>query len=568
MGAERARPMLLPTTLLVLTAAIGAQAICPARCHCNDEALRASCQSANLDFFPIQLNPEVHYINLTFNKISSIDFILYNYNNLITLDLSSNKIQKLGKGNFEYQGNLKYLNLSNNEVGNLSKDSLKGLHALTELDISYNKLEELHDNTFTDLHSLRVLKLNNNLLIYLAPGLLKTAKFLQHFQLDSNQLVEVPVQALADLVNLQHLSLSNNLIESVPEDQMPNLTELQTLMLDGNVIRAVHPGALSGLTSLVSLDLGDNNFTAVPTASLAKLSNLIKLRLSGNFISAVGPVAFRGLFHLRFLYLNGLELLEVIDSRAFVDNINLESVWLDDNIALAILPTRLFHGNPRVTHISIKNNQLKTLEATHFPLDQLKHLRLGGNPLECNCSLLWLWRLEHDHKIFAKSANKTDNPHGLVIDSDSIKCAGPEPLKDTLLEEATESQMGCSMGLIATIFAVCSGCLLLGTVSVLLYFGLRAKHASSDKPEKREISMGDLPQCANGTNMTGLRGLALGYEEPRINRYMVGPPLIADYPVMPHCHWDKYREEDLSVSDIYIRHFNTAEKTRPHLFYV
>lgn len=574
MGGERARPMLLPTTLLVLTVAIGTKAICPARCRCNDDALRASCESANLDFFPIQLNPEVHYINLSDNKIADIDFTLHNYNNLISLDLSSNKIQKLGRGNFEYQRNLKYLNLSNNDVRNLSKDSLKGLRALNELDISFNNLEELHEHTFSDLHSLRVLKLNNNQLIYLEPGLLKTSKFLQRLHLDSNQLEEVPVQAFADVLNLQHLSLSNNLIESVQEDQMPNLTELRTLLLDGNVIREIHPGALSGLTSLDSLDLSDNNFTAVPTASLAKLSNLTKLRLSGNFINAVPPVAFRGLFHLRFLHLNGLEILKIIDSRAFVDNINLERVWLDDNIALANLPTRLFHGNPHVTHVSIKNNQLTTLEATHFPLDQLKHLRLGGNPLECNCSLLWLWRLEHDQKKFAKSGNKTDKPQdGLLIDSDSIRCAGPEPLKDTLLEETTESQMGCSMGLIATISAVCSVCLVLGTVSVLLYFGplrrrLRSKHApGAGRPEKRELSMGDLPPCTNGTNLMGLRGLALGYEDPRINKYMIGPPLIGDYPVMPHCPWEKYREEDLSVSDIY-RHFDTAEKTRPHIVYV
>lgn len=541
MGGDRARPMSHPIRdiFVLLTLANVVVTICPVRCRCNDEALSASCDSANLDFLPIQLNPEVKLINLSDNKIATIDF-LHNYNNLVSLDLSSNRVAKLGAGVFEYQRNLKYLNLSNNDLRNVSKDSLKGLRALVELDLSYNNLEELHKASFRELNSLSVLRLSNNQLTYLESGLLEVSNHLQELHLDNNQLLEVPYSALASVLMLRYLCLSNNLIDAVDEDHVPNLTHLKVLLLDGNVINEIHAGALSGLISLDILDLSDNNLTAVPTESLAKLSNLTKLKLSKNLIYSVPPVAFRGLFHLRYLHLDIQEVLRTIDSRAFVDNINLQRVWLDDNVAVESLPTRLFHGNPHVTHISVKNNQLTTLEATHFPLDQLKHLRLGGNPLECNCSLLWLWKLSHEQ---SKLKNRTDT---LVLDSDEIRCAGPEKLKDVLIEEASESQMGCSVGLITTISAAASIFLVLGATATVLYYKFRCK----ERPEKAHE---EPPACSN---FVGLRG---PYEDPRINKYAIGPPLIRDYPVIPP--WDN----PLPV-DIY-RQFD-ASKTRPHIVYV
>lgn len=581
MGGERARLIwLLLAALVLLTTSGAVVAICPPHCLCDDDALHASCGSANLDFLPIQLNPEVHHINLSYNKIQKLDFTLYNYNSLISLDLSFNKIQKLGSSNFQYQRNLKYLNLSNNDIINLSRDSLRGLHLLVELDLSFNNLEELHQHTFSELHSLKTLKLSNNKLDILEPGLLKATKFLKNLFLDNNQLVNFPVTAFAETIGLEYLAVSNNYIYSLQEDEMSHLPQLRVLLLDGNVISSIHSAALSGATSLDNLDLSDNNFTMVPTTSLDKLSSLTKLKFGGNFIQTVPSVAFRGLFCLKYLHLDRLEVLETIDPRAFVDNINLERVCLDNNIALKKLPTRLFHGNPHVTHLSVRNNRLSTVEETHFPLDQLRQLRLADNPLECNCSLLWLWRLEHEqkrNKVIHSNTSKhiQEGPNSLQLDSDSIKCAGPEPLQEMLLEDATESQMGCSVGLIATICAIASAGLLLGISSLLLYFGLfkrrlhRTNNNGSTRAEKSELSSNDLPPSTNGTSLRSLHGIDLTHQVPQINKFMITSPLIPDYPVLSHCPWEKSSHSSLPVSvDIY-KQFDIPTKTiRPQIVYV
>ncbi|XP_044257308.1 slit homolog 1 protein-like [Tribolium madens] len=573
MGGEKTRPMwwqTLPTMLVLATIGSASDgAICPARCHCNDDTLTASCGSAALEVVPIQLNPEVRHIDLSDNKITHVSFTFRFYNFLVTLDLSSNKIKNLGSSNFDMQHNLKQLNLSRNDIEKISKDSFKGLRAVINLDLSHNKLEELKSESFRELHSLQVLKLSQNRLVYLEEGIFKSAKHLQELLLDYNLFLELPTGALTDSVNLRFLSLACNLIKSIKENQMPPLPELRTLLLQKNLINEIHQSSLSGLLSLDHLDLSDNNFTVIPTPSLMKLSNITKLKLSGNFISTVPPVAFKGLFHLRFLRLDRQEILQRIDARAFVDNINLERVWLDDNIAVDRLPTRLFHGNPHVTHLSVRNNRLTNIEVTHFPLDQLRVLKLGGNPLECNCSLSWLWHLIQDQKskhLFdlgndTSEEKEVETPGELVVDLEDIRCAGPEPLTDVLLADATESQVDCSVSWIAAVSATLTALFMVAIVGGLLYWGPIKRTCAKEK----ELAGVD-SRCRNKTVGTCSNGRSEPFENIRTDKCMIAPPLIHhDYRSLPS--WDPYNADCAGNMNIY-EHLDLNNKTRPHIVYV
>ncbi|KRT82388.1 hypothetical protein AMK59_4733 [Oryctes borbonicus] len=539
---------------LLLILATAARDLCPTRCRCNNEELQAFCANAALEVVPIQLNPEIRSIDLSDNKISTVHLTLNFYHNLIFLDLARNKIQTLGSSNFESQHNLKYLNLSSNDIEALSKDSFKGLRALVDLDLSFNKIDEIAKNAFRELHSLQILRLTGNQIISLEDDLLEPAKLLQELYLNSNQLLNVPKLAIRHCVKLKVVSFSQNLLISIDEDYLLALPELQTLELSSNVLNNLHPAALSGLSSLENLDLSDNNFTAVPTVSLTKLSKLKCLRLSGNFFTTVPPVAFRGLFQLKYLKLDRLELLTKIDSRALVDNINLEEIWLDDNIALETLPTRLFHGNPKITHISVRNCKLTTLEVSHYPLDQLKWLKLGGNPLTCNCSILWLWRLVQIQKKRHLSNHSATND--LMIDADDIICDGPEPLTGSLLADTTESQVGCSIGRLAAVCAVGSTLILLTIVVVFLYCGPLKKRARKKNPQQSSHHHRSRSQNVDEE--------IHHYEDPMASKYVISPPLIGEYKTLPH--WEPYTKEN---SDFCAHQYNDpSHNARPHIVYV
>ncbi|XP_022915061.1 chondroadherin-like [Onthophagus taurus] len=541
MGGDETHPMWIIFTLVLTSGPI--LAMCPSRCSCNDDSLQASCVNMSLEVVPIQLNPEVKYINLSFNKINNILFTLSIYNNLVTLDLSSNKLQTLGTNNFESQRNLKHLNLSRNEIDDVLKDSFRGLRALKILDMSHNRLEQFTAHAFRELQSLEVLYLTGNQIIELEEDLLEPAKLLRELYMNSNQLLSVPESAIKHCLKLKVFSLSQNLIKSIEEEDMPSLPELEYLELNNNVIDEIHQDAFSGIASLEYLDLSDNNFTVVPTTSLSKLTKLTKLYLSGNFFTNVPPVGFRSLFHLTYLKLDRLEMLVKIDSRAFVDNIKLEKVWMDNNIALTTLPTRLFHGNPKLTYVSVKNCQISTLEASHFPLDQLKVFHLGGNPLLCNCSIIWLWKLVHLQKN--KQLNLTENSE-FVIDVDNITCSGPEQLQGLLLMNATESQVGCSVSWIIIAFASVGMLLVLSVAVGFLYCGPMRKNSKSTNQNQ---NVPTTPEEAHH------------YEEPIADKYIIGPSLIREYKTLPN--WEPYGDDRNPYGS-----YNTPVKARPHIVYV
>ncbi|KAL9920250.1 fish-lips isoform 1-T6 [Glossina fuscipes fuscipes] len=372
-----------------------AVAFCPSKCQClgGDANSRAYCIDAALEDVPIQLNPETKYINLTLNKIRNIEFTLPFYMKLEVLDLSRNIIETLGSKNFEYQIEMRTLNLSHNSVSSLQKDAFRGLSNLLVLDLSFNRIEVVHPSAMADLNSLIEMDLTNNNIVSLEENTFHNLMSLEILIFKNNQLLDVPASNLQHLHAIKSLDVSENLVEYVRNDSFEGLRELVTLTLRGNVISELDLSAFDGLITLKYLDLGDNNLTMVPTQQLSKLSNLTHLTLSGNRFSYLPPVAFLNLFHLRELHLNRLDLLHRIDSRAFVDNTHLQILHINRNPLLNDIPMRLFQGNPNIIEIYMQANSLQTLYAAQFPIDQLEKLYLGDNPLQCNCTLFWLWRL-------------------------------------------------------------------------------------------------------------------------------------------------------------------------------
>ncbi|XP_020800152.1 nyctalopin [Drosophila serrata] len=387
----------IPVLLLLLLVLLPLEslAFCPSKCQClgGETNSRALCVDAALEDVPIQLNPETKYINLTLNRIRNLDYALPFYVKLEILDLSQNIIETLGSKNFEYQSELRTLNLSRNLVSSLHKHAFKGLTNLLLLDLSFNRIETVHPTALSDLASLVELDLTNNNIVSMEDNSFKGMPTLEVLVFRNNRLLDVPASNLWHLHALKSLDMSDNLVEFVRNDSFEGLKELLALSLRGNVMSELDVSAFEGLISLKHLDLADNNLTMVPTQQLSKLSNLTYLNLGGNRFSQLPAVAFLNLFHLRELHLSRLDYLQRIDSRAFVDNTHLQTLHLNNNPQLSDIPMRLFQGNPNILEVFMQSNSLQTLYSAQFPVDQLQKLYLGDNPLQCNCSLLWLWRL-------------------------------------------------------------------------------------------------------------------------------------------------------------------------------
>lgn len=560
---------------LVLTCVANASGMCPAQCECNDLELRASCSNTSLEFVPILFNPDVKHINLSLNKINSIHYTLEFYSRLITIDISYNKIQDLGSSNFQWQRHLNALDLSHNSIQKLNKDVFKGLNVLQVLNLSHNEIESIKQNSFHDLHQLELLNLADNNIVSFEEDLFKHLINLRTLLLDNNQILDIPTSNIKYTHNLEILSLARNLIEYINKDSFPVMRSLKYLSLEMNVISDIHSSSFDGLFTLENLDLSNNNLTKILTVQLSKLSNLTTLNLGGNYFSSIPPVAFRGLFKLHTLRLDRMPNLTRIDQRAFVDNIKLEVVSFDENKEIKTLPTRLFHRNPRLIHISVVDNSLSTLESTHFPLDQLQTLRLGGNPFICNCSLMWLWELE-----------RTSSEHNdtFTLDVSRISCAGPDYLTDKLLVLVDESEIRCSMNWMAVAaLSTLSTCTLFVVLIVVFY--LKKFKCGKDKMPTsvaRDIAVVTTshdarqppPQSLYNATVPTSAAMPYGYTDVMHRPTTLPDKHALDSPKNEYMTLSPWESANKNLTDNLYQHYNynvankSYHSSKPHIVYV
>ncbi|XP_063218771.1 leucine-rich repeat neuronal protein 3-like [Bacillus rossius redtenbacheri] len=472
-------------------------ALCPGMCICDDESLKSSCQDAGLDVVPIQLNPNLKVINLRGNKITSVRDTICIYTNLRILDISQNKITTLGSQNFELHAELMILNISNNQITVLERKTFGGLISLRTLDISNNFLDNIEGSIFLELTNLEHLNLSKNHITVIGKGVFDNLKSLRTLQLDGNQLLDVPTHVLRNLQLLQVLALDDNLIEVVSEDSFPLLRDLKVLTLESNVISDIHLTAFDNVKMLEFLDLGNNNISLVPTAQLSKLTELRELRVCGNEFSIIGPVAFQNLVDLRSLWICQLLHLKHVDVRAFVDNIKLETLIMDGNINLETLPIRLFHSNPLLTHLSVRGTSLTSLDASHFPLDQLHYLYLGGNSLRCNCSMLWLWLLARKQRGIMSNnftAISTVIPDNMPrLDIDELQCQNLNTGEKTLLVDVPESVVICEATWLIVLLVTTGVVISLLSISCTVMFSLGCGKWCKKREKEPEETETEIP---------------------------------------------------------------------------
>ncbi|XP_048786228.1 leucine-rich repeat and fibronectin type III domain-containing protein 1 [Lagopus muta] len=216
------------------------------------------------------------------------------------------------------------------------------------------------------------------------------------------------------------LRLADNFIGSVGRADFANMSSLVHLTLSRNGLRRLAPGAFADLRALRALHLDGNRLPALSGPQLRGLASLRHLILANNQLAAIEPAAFAAFAAT----VEDLDLshnnLPALPWEAVAAMASLATLTLDHNL-LERVPATALSRLPRLARLDLTANRLRALPPVPGPPGP--SLAAGGNPLHCNCELLWLRRLAR--------------PDGLE------SCASPPSLAGRLLWAVPEEELAC-----------------------------------------------------------------------------------------------------------------------------
>uniref|UniRef100_A0A1A8FU06 Leucine-rich repeat and fibronectin type-III domain-containing protein 3 n=1 Tax=Nothobranchius korthausae TaxID=1143690 RepID=A0A1A8FU06_9TELE len=207
-----------------------------------------------------------------------------------------------------------------------------------ELRLMDNFITTLRHRDFANMSSLIHLTLSRNTISQIRPFTFADLQDLHALHLDANRLTVLDDSHFQGLVNLRHLILANNQLHSISEGAFQDFLE-----------------------TLEDLDLSYNNLVDIPWETIALLVSVNTLSLDHNLIESVPEGIFSNLHKLARLDMTSNKLKK-------------------------IPPDPLFLRIP--VYAKMKGSPLTALV-----------LSFGGNPLHCNCELVWLRRLTREDDL-------------------------------------------------------------------------------------------------------------------------------------------------------------------------
>ncbi|XP_013911261.1 PREDICTED: leucine-rich repeat and fibronectin type III domain-containing protein 1-like protein isoform X1 [Thamnophis sirtalis] len=225
-----------------------------------------------------------------------------------------------------------------------------------------------------------------------------------HLTLSRNTISHIMPYAFFDLKGLHALHLDSNRLTYIDEDHFKGLINLRHLILSNNQLHYISPGSFDDFIDIIEdLDLSYNNLVKVPWETVGRLSNANTISLDHNLIDFVPEGIFSDLHKLARLDMTSNQLRK-------------------------IPPDPLFSRIP--VYAKPKGTPLSSLV-----------LSFGGNPLHCNCELVWLRRLTREDDLeTCASPPELMGKYFWSIKEEEFVCEPPMITRRTAKQVITEGQ--------------------------------------------------------------------------------------------------------------------------------
>ncbi|KAK7882142.1 hypothetical protein WMY93_028316 [Mugilogobius chulae] len=254
------------------------------------------------------------------------------------------------------------------------------------------------------------------------------------------------------------LRLMDNFITTLRHRDFANMSSLIHLTLSRNTISQIWPYTFADLQELHALHLDANRLTNLDDSHFQGLINLRHLILANNQLQSISEGAFQDFLEtLEDLDLSYNNLIDIPwDTIALLVSVNILS--LDHNLIESV-PEGIFSNLHKLARLDMTSNKLKKIppdplflripvyaKTKGSPLSALV-LSFGGNPLHCNCELMWLRRLTREDDL-ETCASPTDlaGKYFWTIKEEEFVCEPPMITRHTskmFVMEGQEVSLRC-----------------------------------------------------------------------------------------------------------------------------
>lgn len=350
-------------------------------------------------------------MDLSNNNLRSIPQLLQiqQYANIVSLNLSSNRISFVARDTFGHMSKLKTLDLSNNSIKSLSDIEagvlFTGNTKLQTLNLSGNALTDLGDGYDQILYSeslqhldasrCSITHLQGAIVLQGLPKLLRldlsqnaltridglSSASLQLLDLSACNLQFLRYDTFERLPNLKEVRLAGNrhLTDqilrpasasvvrldashcSIRTNYASDLPESQAVRLKGNLLAELTAGAFRNNSKLETLDLSDNRIRHVHELAFVGATSLRLVDLSGNRIATLAPNTFSHSAYLHAVYAarNSFSVLPPLNSSSLL-TLDLSGCHIGDVAENALLLLPSLHA------LNVSHNRLGRLTLARF----------------------------------------------------------------------------------------------------------------------------------------------------------------------------------------------------------
>ncbi|CAH0562577.1 unnamed protein product [Brassicogethes aeneus] len=256
-------------------------------------------------------NQELEIVYLDNNPLRH--FSLNTSNNIEFLSARACQLTKFDQSSTKFLDGLSELYLNDNQIDAIRGIDLAHMPELLIIDLSNNKIDRLLPDVFENNTKLQKITLDGNKLKYLPIfvsaydktfdtykfsckncGLVKTIAYqtferltgLKELILSGNELTSV-AESFTKLPSLRILDLSNNKLRNIERTAFAKNMRLDTLILSGNEFSVLNANAFESNKKLIVLDVGHNGMRQLWMNNKTVLPSLQKLIADNNKITTI-----------------------------------------------------------------------------------------------------------------------------------------------------------------------------------------------------------------------------------------------------------------------------------------